>query len=102
MPCSEQKARRLLAQEKAEIVNYNPFTIKLKYGSSGYTQNKTVDSVARVPVAEDSCKETTPHLRKLILRPTTIPNRTRQTSAKTACNRRRWQTRGGWGRRKVW
>ena len=38
MPCSNRKARLLLKQNKAIVVNRTPFTIKLKYGSSGYTQ----------------------------------------------------------------
>lgn len=38
MPCKPQKARKLLKDEKAEIVSYTPFTIKLLYGSSGYKQ----------------------------------------------------------------
>ena len=38
MPCSNKKARLLLKEKKAKIVNYKPFTIQLLYGSSGYTQ----------------------------------------------------------------
>jgi len=38
MPCSTRKARLLLKEEKAKIVNYKPFTIQLLYGSSGYKQ----------------------------------------------------------------
>lgn len=38
MPCSNRKARMLLKNEKAKIVNYKPFTIQLLYGSTGYTQ----------------------------------------------------------------
>ena len=38
MPCSNRKARLLLKQNKAIVVNRTPFTIKLLYGSSGYTQ----------------------------------------------------------------
>ena len=38
MPCSNRKARLLLKQNKAIVVNRTPFTIKLKYGSSGYIQ----------------------------------------------------------------
>ena len=39
MPCKPQKARQLLQQKKARIVGYNPFTIQLLYGSSGYKQS---------------------------------------------------------------
>jgi len=38
MPCSTRKARLLLKEEKAKIVDYKPFTIQLLYGSSGYKQ----------------------------------------------------------------
>lgn len=38
MPCKTRKARLLLKQKKAKIVNYKPFTIQLIYGSSGYKQ----------------------------------------------------------------
>ncbi len=38
MPCKPQKARRLLQQEKAKVVERTPFTIQLQYGSSGYKQ----------------------------------------------------------------
>lgn len=38
MPCSNRKARLLLKQNKAIVVNRTPFTIKLLYGSSGYKQ----------------------------------------------------------------
>lgn len=39
MPCSTRKARLLLKQEKAKIIGYQPFTIQLQYGSSGYKQS---------------------------------------------------------------
>ena len=39
MPCKPRKARLLLKQNKAKIVSYKPFTIKLLYGSSGHTQD---------------------------------------------------------------
>lgn len=42
MPCKPQKARKLLEADKAEVVKYEPFTIKLKYGSSGYKQSVTL------------------------------------------------------------
>jgi len=38
MPCKSSKARKLLKQGKAKIVKYEPFTIQLLYGSSGYKQ----------------------------------------------------------------
>ena len=38
MPCKRSKARKLIKQNKAKIVKYNPFTIQLLYGSSGYKQ----------------------------------------------------------------
>ena len=42
MPCKPQKARKLLRADKAEVVKYEPFTIKLKFGSSGYKQPVTL------------------------------------------------------------
>ena len=42
MPCKPQKARKLLKSGKAEIYKYTPFTIKLKYGSTGYKQLTTL------------------------------------------------------------
>lgn len=38
MPCSPRTARLLIKKNKAIVVNKRPFTIKLLYGSSGYTQ----------------------------------------------------------------
>jgi hypothetical protein len=38
MPCKPKKARLLLREKKAKIVKYEPFTIQLLYGSSGYKQ----------------------------------------------------------------
>lgn len=38
MPCKPAKARKLLKEGKAKIKNYEPFTIQLSYGSSGYVQ----------------------------------------------------------------
>lgn len=38
MPCKERKARILLKQNKAKVINRTPFTIQLIYGSSGYKQ----------------------------------------------------------------
>ncbi|MES2200590.1 MAG: RRXRR domain-containing protein, partial [Chlamydiota bacterium] len=42
MPCSPCVARRLLESKKAKVVSLEPFTIKLLFGSSGYTQPITV------------------------------------------------------------
>jgi len=49
MPCSQRKARLLLKEEKAKIVKYEPFTIQLLYGSSGYKQeiNIGIDTGAK-------------------------------------------------------
>ena len=38
MPCKPSKARKLLKEGKAKVIRRTPFTIKLIYGSSGYTQ----------------------------------------------------------------
>ena len=39
MPCKQSKARKLLRDKKAKIINYEPFTIQLLHGSSGYKQD---------------------------------------------------------------
>src|SRR6266700_2248577 len=38
MPCRPRKARLLLRAGKAKVVKMVPFTLQLRYGSSGYTQ----------------------------------------------------------------
>jgi hypothetical protein len=38
MPCKPSKARKLLKEGKAKVIRRTPFTIKLLFGSSGYTQ----------------------------------------------------------------
>ncbi len=38
MPCKPRKARVLLQSGKATVIKRTPFTIQLKYGSSGYKQ----------------------------------------------------------------
>ena len=38
MPCQPRKARLLLKAGKAKVVKMVPFTLQLRYGSSGYTQ----------------------------------------------------------------
>ncbi len=38
MPCSPRKARVLLKEGKAKVMNREPFTLQLLYGSSGYKQ----------------------------------------------------------------
>ena len=42
MPCHPSKARQLLKSEKAKILKYNPFTVQLLHGSSGYKQEVTL------------------------------------------------------------
>lgn len=39
MPCQPRKARLLLKEKKAKIIQYQPFTIQLLYGSYGYKQD---------------------------------------------------------------
>lgn len=50
MPCKPAKARKLLKNKKAIVINREPFTIKLLYGSSGYKQNISlgVDPVSKI------------------------------------------------------
>jgi hypothetical protein len=38
MPCQPQRARKLLNEKKAKVISRTPFTIKLRYGASHYTQ----------------------------------------------------------------
>ena len=40
MPCSPRKARQLIKSQKAVAICNNPFTIRLKHGSSGFMQRK--------------------------------------------------------------
>lgn len=42
MPCKKSTARKLLKENKVKIIKYNPFTIQLLYGSSGYIQETTI------------------------------------------------------------
>lgn len=42
MPCSQRKARLLLKQKKAKIVDYKPFTIQLTYATGEAKQEVTV------------------------------------------------------------
>lgn len=41
MPCKPSKAKKLLKEGKAKVINRTPFTIKLLFGSSGYKQSVT-------------------------------------------------------------
>ncbi|MEA3423100.1 MAG: RNA-guided endonuclease IscB [Bacillota bacterium] len=42
MPCKSSKARKLLNTNKAHIINYKPFTIKLNQETSNYIQKTTL------------------------------------------------------------
>ena len=42
MPCEPKKAKKLLGEGKAEVIHRSPFTIQLKYGSTGYKQDLTL------------------------------------------------------------
>ena len=42
MPCKPRKAKMLLREGKANVVRRSPFTIQLKFGSSGYKQRLTL------------------------------------------------------------
>jgi hypothetical protein len=42
MPCCPRKARLLLKESKAEVINRTPLTIQLVHGSSGYKQPVTL------------------------------------------------------------
>lgn len=69
MPCSPSKARHLLKEGKAIVKKRTPFTIQLKYGSSGYKQpiilgvdagSKTIGLSACTETAELFAAEVTP------------------------------------------
>lgn len=49
MPCSNKKVRQLLKEKKAEIVLYNPFTIRLLYatGETNQEVNVGIDTGAK-------------------------------------------------------
>jgi len=61
MPCKPRKARKLLEDGKAKVVNNCPFTIKLLFGSSGYKQkveSSIVSSSSKIGVSSrtnDKC-----------------------------------------------
>ena len=42
MPCSNKKARQLLKDKKAEIITYNPFTIRLLYATGETNQEVNI------------------------------------------------------------
>jgi len=42
MPCYPRKAKILLRAGKAKVISRSPFTIQLKYGSTGYKQDLTL------------------------------------------------------------
>lgn len=42
MPCKPKKAKQLLQDDKANVIKRKPFTIQLKYGSTGYKQDLTL------------------------------------------------------------
>ncbi|MBO0348475.1 RRXRR domain-containing protein [Phormidium pseudopriestleyi FRX01] len=42
MPTTPRKARILIKEGRAKIVDYNPFKIQLLYGTRGYTQPVTL------------------------------------------------------------
>ena len=48
MPCKPRKARLLVKEGKAKIIGYQPFTIQLMYGSSGYKQTVEVGVCRRM------------------------------------------------------
>ena len=69
MPCSPEKARILLKQQKARVAKRTPFTIKLLHGSAGYKQpitlgvdagSKHVGLSASTETHELYCEEFTP------------------------------------------
>ena len=69
MPCSPSKARHLLKEGKAIVKKRTPFTIQLRYGSSGYKQpiilgvdagSKTIGLSACTETAELFAAEVTP------------------------------------------
>ena len=39
MPCGPQRAKKLLKSEQAKVVRKTPFTIQLKFGSTGHKQD---------------------------------------------------------------
>ena len=60
MPCKPQKARKLLKEKKAKVINRTPFTIQLLYGSSGYKQcvNLGVDAGSKyIGLSATTCKQ---------------------------------------------
>ena len=107
MPCSQRKARLLLRDKKAKIVNYEPFTIQLIYGSSGYKQDivlgvdagsKTVGMSASTEKQELYASETTLRNDIVDLLATRSQFRRARRNRKTRYRQARFLNRGqdGW------
>lgn len=102
MPCSPEKARILLKQQKARVAKRTPFTIKLLHGSAGYKQpitlgvdagSKHVGLSASTETHELYCEEFTPRNDVVELLSTRRQNRRSRRYRKTRYRAPRFNNR---------
>ena len=93
MPCSQRKARLLLKDKKAKVVNKLPFTIQLLYGSSGYRQpvNLGVDAGSKNIGLSATTKKDVLHEEDIELKNDIVENLSTRREARR--NRRQRKTR---------
>lgn len=93
MPCKPRKARLLLKEGKAKVIKRTPFTIQLKFGSTGYKQNITlgVDSgFTHIGISAVTKKEEL-YAADVNLRTTIVKlNAERKSYRRTRRNRKTW------------
>ena len=110
MPCKPAKARKLLNAGNAKVVKRTPFTIKLLYGSSGYTQDvilgvdagsKTIGLSASTEEKELFAAEVTPRNDVVELMSTRREFRKSRRNRKTRYRKPRFDNRVG-SKQKGW
>jgi len=104
MPCSPRKARILLKLGKAKVIRRTPFTIKLLYGSSGYTQPLThgVDTgSSEIGSAVVNDKEEVIYMSEITIRnDITKTMKSRATARRNRRNRKTRYRKARWANRK--
>ena len=94
MPCKPRKARLLLKNKQAKILKYEPFTIQLLYGSSGYKQKVSlgIDTGSKHVGASATTKKQELYASKTELRGDMIV-KLLSTRRELRCSRRNRKTR---------
>lgn len=94
MPCKPRKARLLLKNKQAKILKYEPFTIQLLYGSSGYKQKVSlgIDAGSKHVGASATTKKQELYASKTELRGDMIV-KLLSTRRELRCSRRNRKTR---------